>query len=85
VTVCRQCVRLTAGPVERQHPLLVQSLAQRLLEHHPLELADHLPVPAATEVEVDRQLDGPEPQLLEATDLRGGERLAGDVGEGRAA
>ena len=52
-----QRVGLAAGAVQRQHPLAVQGLPQRLLEHEPLELADDLAVAARGEVEVDRQLD----------------------------
>ena len=80
-----QRVRLAAGAVQREHPLRVQRLPQRLLEHEPLELADHLAVPAGGEVELDRQLDGRQPQLLQPADLGGGERLAGDVVERGAA
>jgi hypothetical protein len=62
-------------------PLRVQVLAQRLRRHQPFQFADHLGVPARREVELDRALGGAQPQVVEAADLRGGERLAGDVGE----
>ena len=44
-------VGLPAGAVQREHPLQVQRLAQRLLEHEPLELADHLAVATLGEVD----------------------------------
>ena len=50
-----------------------------------VELADHLAMAAGREVGVDRQLGRAQPQLLEAADLGGGERLVGDVGERLAA
>ena len=43
-------VGLPAAAVQRQHPLRVQPLAQRLLGDERLELADHLAVPARGQV-----------------------------------
>ena len=76
---------LAAAAVQREHPLRVQALAQRLLGDERLELADDLGVAARLEVLVDRQLERREPQLLEPADLERGERLAGDVVERRPA
>ena len=81
LTVRVERVGLPAGAIQREHPLQVQLLAQRLLEHQPLELADHLAVPARGQVTVDRQLDRRQPQLLEPANLGVGERHAGHVGQ----
>ena len=56
-----------------------------MLRDERLQLGDHLGVPAGLEVGVDRHLGGAQPQVLEPADLRGGERLVGDVGERVAA
>jgi hypothetical protein len=74
-------VGLAAAAVQREHPLRVQPLAQRLCEHQRLELADHVAVASRLEVALDRELGGAQPQLFQPADLGGGERLAGDVVE----
>ena len=76
---------LAARAVEREHPLRVQALAQRLPREQGLELRQHLAVTPGVEVLVDRDLERSCAQLLEAPDLRSGEGLVGDVGQGRAA
>ena len=78
-------VGLPAAAVQRQHPLRVQPLAQRLGGDERLELADHLAVPALVEVVLDRELERRQPQLLQPPDLGARERLVGDVVERRAA
>ena len=85
VAVGLQRLGLPPAAIQREHPLRVQPLAQRLLGHQRLELADHLAVPPGRQVTVDGQLDRGQAQLLQAADLRGGERLVGDVGQRRAA
>ena len=72
-------LRLPTRSVEREHPLGMQVLTQRIRGDERVELADHLGVPPGREVGVDRGLRRPQPQLLEAADLGGGERLVGDV------
>ena len=84
VAVGLERLGLTPGPVQGEHALGVQPLGQRMLGDEPLELPDQLPVPAGGEAGVDRQLGRVQAQLLEAPDLAGGERLAGDVGQGVA-
>ena len=59
----------------------MQVLAQRMLGDQRVELADHLGVPAGREVGVDRHLRRAQPQIVEAADLGGRERLVGDVRE----
>ena len=85
VAVGGERLRLPAGAVEREHALGVQVLAQRVGRDERVELADHLDVAAGLEVGVDRHLGRAQPQLLEAADLGGGERLVRDVGERVAA
>ena len=79
-----QRLGLAAGAVEREHPLRVQALAQRLLRQQRLQLGQHLAVAPGIEVLVDRDLERGRPQLLQAPDLRCGERLVGDVGQRRS-
>ena len=74
-------VGLPPGAIQRQHPLRVQLLAQRLGDDEALELADHIAVAPGGQVELDRELERREAQLLEPADLRGSERLVGDVVE----
>ena len=50
-----------------------------------LQLADQLAVPSEREVGVDPLLERGQAELLEASDLRLGERLVREVGEGRPA
>ena len=67
---------LAPGAIQREHPLGVQPLAQRVLRDERLELADHVGVPPRREVRLDRQLVRVHAQLVEPADLGGGERLA---------
>ena len=76
---------LAAAAVQRQHELATQPLAQRMLPHERLELADQLRVPSAAQVGLDAVLEQCEPQLLEPADLRLRERLEDEIGERRSA
>jgi hypothetical protein len=76
-----QRLRLTARAIEREHPLAVQALTQRMLGHEPIELTDQLRMPAGRQVGVDRHLRRPQPQFVQPSDLRRGERLVDQVGE----
>ena len=80
-----QRLGLAARAVEREHALRVQALAQRLLRQQRLELRQHLAVAPGVEVLVDRDLERTRAQLLQAPDLRSGERLVGDVRQRRPA
>jgi hypothetical protein len=82
--VGRECVGLAPGPVEREHELAVEALAERVRGDETLELARELPVPALVQLGVGGPLERREPQLLQAPDLRGSERLPGQVGQRRA-
>ena len=76
---------LTPRAIEREHELAAQPLAQRMLGHEGLELADEVVVAAEREVGVDPALERRDAKLLELEDRRLGERLVGEVGEGRSA
>ena len=78
-------LRLAAAAVQRQHQLATQTLAQRMLCHERLELADQLGVPSAGEVGVDAVLEQCQSQLLEPADLPLRERLEGESASGRPA
>ena len=56
-----------------------QTLAQWVLGHERLELADEVVVSALSEVGLDAVLDRGQPELLQATELRSHERLLGEV------
>jgi hypothetical protein len=64
-----QRVRLAAGPVQREHQLPAQTLAERVLGDERLELADCLIVAAEREVAVNAVHLRRQAQLLEAADL----------------
>ena len=84
LTVGSERVGLAARAVQREHPLRMQLLAQRLVQHQRLQLSYNVAMAARIQVDVDRQLHGRQPQLLQPPDLGGGERLTGDVIERRA-
>ena len=76
---------LAPAAVQREHPLRVQPLAQRVLGQQRVDLADDLMMATRGEVRIDRQLPRRQPQLLEPSDLSVGERLVGNVRERTAA
>ena len=78
-------VGLAPAPVQREHPLRVQPLPQRVLRQQRVDLPDDLVMPAGGQVRLDRQLPGREPQLVEPADLGPRERLVGQVRERIAA
>ncbi len=75
VVVHLECFRLSPRPVEREHQVRAQLLAQRVLTHELLELTDQLPVLAEQEIGLDPTFERSQPQLLQARDRRLGERL----------
>ena len=85
VLVHLQRLRLATGPVQRQHELTAEALAERVALDERLELTDQLVVPSEREVGVDPLLERGQTELLEPSDLRLGERLVREVGEGRPA
>ena len=68
-TVGGERLRLAARAIEREHPLGVQALAQRVRRDERVELGDHLGMPAGRQVRVDRHLGRAQAQLLEPADL----------------
>ncbi len=78
-------VRLASGSIERQHQLAAESLAPRVGGDERLELRDEAPMTPELEQSLDPVLLGLEPPLGEPLDLRLGEVVEGEVGEGGAA
>jgi len=76
---------LASGAIEREDLLLSQPLPVRLLADQLLELGQEHVVGAQLEAGVVPELDGPQPELLEALRRDAGGRLVCDVGERRAA
>jgi hypothetical protein len=85
VAVGLQRVGLASCPVQREHALGMQALAQWLSDDERIELRDHLGMAAGGQVGIDGQLGRSQPQLLEAADLRRCERLIDEVRERLAA
>ena len=85
VVVGLECLGLPPGPIEGQHQLASEPLAERMHLRQSLELADHLAPQTELEVGVDPLLEGVEPQFVEPPDLALRERLEGEIGERRAA
>ncbi len=77
-------IRLAAAAVEREHPLLEEPLAIRLVGRERLELGDDSVVAAARELRVEAKLERAEPQLLEPLGLGGSASLVRQIGESRA-
>ncbi len=78
-----QRVALPVGPVQRQHQLLPEPLAQRMLGHQRGQLGDHGRVPAEREIGGDPVLDGLQAQGLEPRGVGAGERLGRELAERR--
>jgi len=84
-TVDVQGFRLSPRPIEGQHELLPQPLAQRMVHQEFLKLPDKLGVATEREVRLDPLLEGAKAELFEALDGRPRERLVRQVGERWAA
>jgi len=78
-------LRLPAGAVEREHQLLPEPLAKRVLADERFELAGELRGRSRLEVGVEPLFKQCQPQLLEPGDLALRERLVGELLEGRPA
>jgi hypothetical protein len=76
-----QCVGLPTRPVEREHELSPESLAQRVQTNEPFELTDKRRMPASGEIHVDAPLQAGDAELVESGDLGLREALIGEVGE----
>ena len=76
-----ESVCLAAAPVQREHELASQPLAQRMSRHQRLELGNELRRSTHCQVRVDPILDRSEPELVESRDLALCEVLVCKVGE----
>src|SRR5262249_51539287 len=74
-------IRLPTGPVEREHQLAEQPLAERMRGDRPLELGDELAVASEVELGVDARLDGEQPPLLQPPRLGRDKRLVLEIRE----
>jgi hypothetical protein len=83
--VCLKRLGLAAGAVQREHQLRAEALAKRVLVDEAFELRDELAAETLLEVGVHASLQHVQAALVEAPDLRLGERLEAELGEGRAA
>ena len=81
VLIRLQCVGLATTAVESQHQLAPKALTKWVVGDEPLELGDHLGFPAERELLVGELLGRREPQLLQPSSLRLGERGLADVCE----
>ena len=80
----RQRIGLLPAAIEGEHELPGEPLAGRGLGHELSQLAGERDVAARGQVGLDAVLEGGEPLLLEARDLRLRERLEREIGERRA-
>ena len=78
-----QRLRLPPAPVQGDHQLLMQPLAQRPHGNQRLELADNIGVTAEREIRLDPIFNYPCPQFLQPGDLGLRERLRPEIGERR--
>ena len=76
-----QGIGLAAAPVEGDHQLGPEPLAQRVGGHQALELGHHLGVTAQGQVGVDPQFQRLEAAPVEALGLGGGKEVVGEVGQ----
>ena len=83
--VAGERLRLPSAAVEREHQLPPRLLAQRLLLHERLQLADETLVPAELELRFDPLAERLQPQLGQPPRGRDRERLAPELVQGGAA
>src|ERR687898_1021099 len=83
--VALERVGLAAAPVQREHQLQVEALANRVLAHQRFELADQRRVLAEREVRLDSVLERGQPVLLQLRRRALGKYLEGEILERAAA
>ena len=71
----RERLGVPSLPVQRQHQLAAEALAQRVARHEGLQLPRDVAMAAERELRVDPVLDGEQPQLVEVRGRGRGERL----------
>jgi hypothetical protein len=81
VAVALERVGLAARPVEREHQLTDEALAQRMLADERLELRHRSCGFAERELRIDPLLESRQPRFLQPRDLRLGERRVREIGE----
>ncbi len=77
--------RLPAGPIQREHELLAEALAKRMLDRKRLQLGDQRQLTAERELGIDPFLYRRQPQLLQPFHVDPRERLELDVRQRPAA
>ena len=85
LTVSLQRLGLATCAIEREHELTPRALPQRLLRDERSRVADDLVVVTRGKLEVDAILDRRGSRLLQAADLRLGDRFQRHVGQRRPA
>ena len=76
-----QRVGLAPGPVEREHPLVPEPLAERMGRGERLQLRDEVPVPAAGQQRLGPRLQRGQALLLQPPRLRAGRRHRVEAGQ----
>jgi hypothetical protein len=84
VAIGAQRFGLAPGPVQRQHPVRPQPLAEGMRGGERFEFPDQLPVAAAGQQCLGPRLQRREPPFLQSARLRLRERRVVHVGQGRA-
>ena len=77
-------LRLSAAPVQRAHELRGEALVERVVGGQRVQFRDHRLVCAQPQIGLDAQLQGGQPECLQAAGLGLHELLEGDVGQRRA-
>ena len=83
--VLRECLRVTARAVEREHQLAAKALSELVRRHQLFELADDLAMATERERRFDPLLLRLHASLVESRDLRLRERVVREVGQRGAA
>lgn len=76
-----QRIRLATTTIQSQHKLGMQTLAQRMVSHQPLQFRGQHGVPAQSQVRIDPCFQRSEPQLTEAGRLNPGELVISYIGK----
>jgi hypothetical protein len=80
-----QRLRLPAAPIQREHQMLHELLARRMLGHQVLQLADDVALAPGRQVGLQPRLQRRQALLLQPRDLGRRERLRREIGKRRPA